>query len=98
LGVDLDDPRHLLSRRLRPSRVATRDRSVTQPIALTIFDQGHAGFAWWSTLEASWMNVTLFAERAVQTMVLTDPPQPLTVDLPVVRRAAELIGVRIAPG
>jgi glycosyltransferase involved in cell wall biosynthesis len=70
--VDLDDPSELLRRRLRPSGVATRDRAVTQRIALTLFDEGHSGFSWWSTLEASWTNVTLFAERATSRLKVAE--------------------------
>ena len=63
--VDLDEPRELVQRDLRPSRIATRLRERTQPVALAIFDEGAAGIGWWSTLEASWPNVTLFAPRSL---------------------------------
>jgi hypothetical protein len=39
--VDLDDPRTLGSRDLRPSAVATGNRELTQEIAAAIFDEGH---------------------------------------------------------
>ncbi len=94
--VDLDDPAQLLHRALRPSLVATRRRSDTQPIALGIFQEGASGLGWWSTLEASWANVTLFAERATPSLRQAGPPELLTVDHPVVRTAAELLGVSIA--
>ena len=93
--VDLDDPAQLLRRALRPSRVATRDRAVTQPEALAIFEEGAAGLAWWSTLESAWTNVTLFAERAVPLLRVGTDPTPLTLDAPVVRAAAEAVGVRL---
>jgi len=35
--IDLDDPATLSAERLRPSRVATRARSVTQPQALALY-------------------------------------------------------------
>src|SRR5947199_10846252 len=44
--VDLDDPRVLAARRLRPSHVATRLRSVTQPQALALYRGGAAGLRW----------------------------------------------------
>ncbi|HEX9122483.1 MAG TPA: RES family NAD+ phosphorylase [Actinomycetota bacterium] len=93
--VDLDDPAELAPRGLRASMVANRNRSITQAMALEVFGEGVAGFVWWSTLEASWANVTLFAERAVRRLHVAGRPEVLTVDLPVVRAAAEAIGVRL---
>ena len=89
----LDDPAELAGRALRPSRVASLDRSLTQPIALGLFQEGAAGFAWWSTLNAAWANVTLFAERALGELRLAGPPEPLTTVHPVVRTVAPLLGV-----
>ncbi len=93
--VDLDDPPQLTRRRLRPSVVASRDRALTRPIALAIFAEGAAGLAWWSTLESRWINVTLFAERVRAQLVLATEPTTLTVRHPVLRSAAELLGVRL---
>lgn len=94
--LDLDDPRNLVARNLRPSGVATHDRDVTQVLAGGIFDDGHVGFEWWSTIEASWINVTLFAERALAAISLVGEPEVLTLDHPVVRAAARIVGVRLA--
>ncbi len=91
--VDLDDPAELAARRWRPSRVATRARSTTQEMAAALFAEGIAGFAWWSTLEASWPNVTLFAERALDLLRVTDGPRAISIDDPAVRAAAAAIGV-----
>lgn len=93
--VDLDDARELVARKVRPSHVATRRRPVTQRLALALFEEGIAGFRWWSTLEAEWTNVTLFHERVVRRVRLVAPPQSLTVALPEVREAAEHLGIRI---
>ena len=64
--VDLDDPVTLRRRRLRPSRVASRQREVTQPQARAIFtsDRTIAGIRWWSTYESLWAHVTLFDRAA----------------------------------
>ena len=94
--VDLDDATELVHRDLRPSMVATRDRTVTQRIALQVFEEGMLGLCWWSTLEASWTNVTLFAERAAPLLVPLGPPEVLSVGLPVVQSAAQRIGVLLA--
>src|SRR5206468_1929672 len=94
--VDLDDPEQLTSRQLRPSMVATHNRTVTQEIALRIYDEGMLGFMWWSTLEATWPNVTLFAERASPLLALVGTPAVLSVQHPVVRAAARSVGVLLA--
>ncbi len=91
--VDLDDPRTLVERSLRPSTVATAEREVTQPIALSLYRDGMAGLEWWSTIEASWINVTLFEDRAAGRLALAGEPEPLTLDHPAVREAAEAVGV-----
>lgn len=94
--VDLDEPREMVRRGLRPSTVATRARTPTQELAHAIYDEGGPGFAWWSTIEASWSNVTLFAERAGSSVRVAMKPTPLTVDHPAVAEAAEFTGVRLA--
>ena len=94
--VDLDDPRVLTARRLRPSRVATGVRRITQRIAADAFDDGAIGLAWWSTLESSWTNVTLFRERLEASPPLVDTVV-LTLDHPALVEAAERLGVRLAP-
>jgi hypothetical protein len=91
--VELDDPRNLLARDLRPSTVATRARKVTQRWAREIHEEGVAGFEWWSTIEASWINVTLFADRAHERVALAADPEPLSLAHPAVRDAAEAVGV-----
>ena len=90
--VDLDDPVQLAGRQLRPSMVATHDRTVTQGIALRIFEEDMLGLIWWSTLEASWANVTLFAERA-SPLLTPVGIELVSVQHSVVRAAAQSIGV-----
>ena len=67
--IDLDDPRMLRRERLRPSGVATGDRAATQAYAERLFDKrpDALGLRWWSTLESSWINVTLF-DRAARSL------------------------------
>jgi hypothetical protein len=60
--LDLDEPDTLAAEGLRPSGVATRVRATTQRDALRLF-HGHrraTGLRWWSTIEASWINLTIF--------------------------------------
>lgn len=94
--VDLDEPTDLLARALRPSRVATRRRPVTQRMAAAIFDEGAAGLQWWSTLDAEWTNVTLFYERAATHVRVVTPPRKLTTEMLELRQAAHHLGISIA--
>lgn len=93
---DLDDPQELLDRGLRPSVVASRERDRTQPIALAAFEEGRDGISWWSTVESSWTNVTLFAERAIPKILLAGDPEPLSMEHPAVLEAAEALGLPVA--
>jgi RES domain-containing protein len=60
--LDLDAPETLAAERLRPSGVATRVREITQRDALRLFESHRraTGLRWWSTIEASWINATIF--------------------------------------
>jgi hypothetical protein len=60
--LDLDEPATLAAEGLRPSGVATRVRETTQRDALRLFESHRraTGLRWWSTIEASWINVTIF--------------------------------------
>lgn len=92
--IDLDDPRVLTREKLRPSGVATRERALTQELAARLWethDQA-AGLRWWSTLEASWINVTLF-DRCASALTIASVEQ-LRLDSPVVLEAAEFLGLR----
>jgi RES domain-containing protein len=93
--VDLDDPNELVRLRLKPSQVATRKRSATQPIAFRIFEAGAIGLSWWSGIEASWPNVTLFAERSVDRLVVKGEPEVLSVDHATVVAVADFFGIRL---
>jgi hypothetical protein len=65
--LDLDDPRELARRSIRPSQVVTRNPVVTQALALDAFreldDAGSprwAGLRWWSFHRPVWFNVALW--------------------------------------
>ena len=92
--VDLDDPMVLRRARLRPSRVATRARAVTQPQARMLYERhpDTAGLRWWSVYESLWMNVTLF-DRAAPALELVSV-RALTLDDPDIETAAEFLGLR----
>jgi RES domain-containing protein len=92
--VDLDDPVVLRGQRLRPSQIATRERTITQPQALRLHDRHRqaAGLRWWSTYEALWINVTLFDRAASRLRVRS--VRALTVADPAVVEAADFFGLR----
>jgi hypothetical protein len=93
---DLDDPQVLLERRLRPSLVATRMRQTTRRWAAELFRvrPRRDGIRWWSTLEATWIHVTLF-DRALPRVEAASPPEPLRTTHPTVREAAAALGIGI---
>ena len=87
--VNADDPRVLLERKLRPSGIATRNRSVTQPIARAIYEAGEDGLLWWSTIESSWINATLFFENISKEITFSGFPVPLTLQSNEIRLALQ---------
>ena len=91
--LDLDDPAVLVAAGLRPSQVATNRRDVTQPAARRLFDAhpDAAGLRWWSTLEASWINATVF-DRAARALRVHDV-HPLDRGDDHVRAAAAFLGL-----
>jgi hypothetical protein len=93
--IDLDDCSVLGRERLKPSHVATRQRTVTQPQALHLFRRHPraAGLRWWSAWEARWTNVTLF-DRAAAALTLAEVTE-LTLDHSSLLEAAELFGLRV---
>ena len=64
---DLDDSRRLVECGLRPSRVVTRDRTVTQEWARAIYERSitegereFAGLSWWSYYNPDWSSIGLW--------------------------------------
>ncbi|MEO8814665.1 MAG: RES domain-containing protein [Mycobacterium sp.] len=91
--IDLDEPAVLLEESLRPSVVATNKRSVTQAYAVAQFERHStaAGLRWWSALEASWIQITLF-DRALAQLRLAGA-RTLSVDDVTVIAAAGYLGL-----
>jgi hypothetical protein len=96
--TDLDEPAVLLEEGWRPSQVASRDRVITQMMALAVHEAGGLGLSWWSTLDSAWTNVTLFAERTIATGRLTvlDAPERLDVSHPALVAAADRLTIGLA--
>jgi hypothetical protein len=95
---DLDDPAVLVAEAWRPSWVASRDRGTTQAMAVRVFEAGGLGLSWWSTLDAAWTNVTLFAERTLGAGLVrvASPPQRLSLAQPAVVAAADHLAIPLA--
>lgn len=91
--VDLDDPRRLTRLRERPSRIATGDRDLTQAFASRMYAAGSVGLRWWSTLEASWLNVTLFMDRCRSALSVVDV-RSLSLEDAALASACETLGIR----
>ena len=93
--LDLDEPAVLVEEGWRPSGVASRDRAVTQGMAVHAFEAGALGLSWWSSLDSAWTNVTLFAEPALAggALVVEASPEPLTLKHPDVIAAADHLAI-----
>jgi hypothetical protein len=91
--VDLDEPTVLSAEGLHPSTVATGQRRRSQAYAVALFDRHPeaAGLRWWSSLESSWLNVTLF-DRAIGAVSVCGV-RALTADEDVVQEAALHLGL-----
>jgi hypothetical protein len=63
-----------------------------QAAALYASPEAPAGIRWWSSLEASWLNVTLF-DRALESLELADI-RALTLQDESVDAATEFLGFR----
>lgn len=88
---DLDDPKELIARNLRPSRVITREYRHSQHWALVIFRERRApqwiGVSWWSYYESSWTSVAVWKPSVLKILDV----QPLALDHPAVREAARIL-------
>jgi hypothetical protein len=85
---DLDDAKRLARMHLRPSRVVTRDRAVTQKWALDIFEtKEFAGVSWWSYLNPDWASMGLWETSPLTVANL----EVLSWTNPALRRAADAL-------
>lgn len=81
--ADLDNAARLVELGLRPSRVVTRDRAVTQTWARELFDAGtFAGVRWWSYYDPDWGSVGLWdvAGLAVADVEVLTVEHPAFID------------------
>lgn len=89
---DLNDPKELMTRKLRPSDIITRDYSVTQKWALDIFNESrYAGVSWWSYCDARWRTYGLWDRSHVTASGI----EYLSLKHPAMIEAAGVLQVRI---
>ena len=89
--VDVDDPRFLLERGLRPSEVAGRARARTRALAADLFAEGATGIRFWSYHRPEWTNVVLFVPPVGARGVRVVAAEAMRVDLPCVAAASEML-------
>jgi hypothetical protein len=93
--LDLDDPRHLVARKLRPSRVITRRRDVTQTWALSVFgEQRWAGVRWWGFHNPDWGSYGIWDTKHLQLQEV----EALHPEHPAVDGAARALARRLETG
>lgn len=67
--LDLDDPKALVTRALRPSEVVVRNRPHTQQIARLVFEERRwSGLSWWSMHRPQWALRAMFGTDAVRVV------------------------------
>jgi hypothetical protein len=91
--TDLTKVGTLAQLKIDPWEVATHDYAITQRLSSKLFERGAPGFLWWSSLEAKWVNVTLFESRTVSFLRLLEPVTALHTQHPDVVEASRQLGV-----
>ncbi len=87
--LDLDSPDELAARGLRPSRIVTRQRTVTQSWARSIYDeQAFGGVSWWSYYDPDWTSFGLWDTSDIRVQ---GTPELLDLDHPALLEAAASI-------
>lgn len=89
--IDVDDARFLLDRGLRPTDVVGRSRARTRSLAADLFADGHRGIRFWSYYRSEWTNVVLFLPPVTAADVTVVEVEPMTLDLPCVQAASEML-------
>ncbi len=93
--ADLCDPATLVALRLAPDRVASRHRTVTQPIARAVWARRAAGLRWWSRFFGDWHTTVLFTARVPAGALHPAEPEALSPESPAVAEAAQLLGIEV---
>ena len=88
--IDLDSLEALAALGIeRPSRIATRDRKITQSWARMIFEVGkYVGARWWSFYNPDWTSVGLWNVLRLRVIGI---PEALSAEHPLVQKTAREI-------
>ena len=89
--VDVDDARFLTDHGLRPSEVAGRARTRTRTLAADLYAEGATGIRFWSYYRPEWTNVALFVPPVAASGVKVIAAEQMTLDLPCVAAASEML-------
>jgi hypothetical protein len=90
--LDLDDPRALLARKLRPTTVVRRDLAVTQAWGHAIWAEGRwDAVSWWSYHHPGWPVVASWARPRLVRV------EPLSLDHEAVQAAAATLCRAVEP-
>ncbi|HEY0025219.1 MAG TPA: RES family NAD+ phosphorylase [Longimicrobium sp.] len=68
-------------------------RAQTQAVARLVWDDGQAGFRWWSAFHGEWHSTVLFMERVKLDATVFGPPRPASLSDPDVLTGAREAGM-----
>ena len=86
---EMDDPQNLVKLKVRPSKVVTRDRTITQNWALKVFKtQKNSGVSWWSYYNPDWDCAGIWDIKQLSVYSV----EILTLEHPAFKQASIAIG------
>jgi hypothetical protein len=94
--ADLCDPGVLSEFRIRPDTIASSSISVTQPLAVRLYEAGLTGFRWWSSLLGDWHTTILFERRLLRGQLSFRSPSALTIPSDAVIEAAARLTIKLS--
>jgi hypothetical protein len=91
--IDLREATTLVKMNFAPASITTSERTITQALSRTIFQEGVDGFLWWSALESQWTNATLYYSRVAKRLSIVEPPVMLDITNNHVIEAANILNI-----
>ncbi len=93
--ADLNDSKLLVKYDIKPSEVVTSDIERTQQLAEFFHRKKYDGIKWFSSIESSWTNVSLFASRTHSILKKSVKEiTPLSIRMQLVRETCDFIKVK----
>lgn len=93
--INLCSAESLQSLAIEPDQTAFRDRNTTQAISQRVYDSGYVGLRWWSVFRGEWHTLALYARRVPARDLRFTDPEPLSLDHPALREAANDLGISV---